>query len=184
MSVASDVLMWAQRVLGKGEAAPHELLEIREHAGGAAASDAFHKIARFAHPDLHRNILTPAEFEQVTLAYAKVANAYQEMRTRKPSATPQGTPTVADEGSVVSQRMAAQAMGSKPVAKRPEPLPPPSAAMNSKALVYYRKAELVLRRGDHRGALLQIKMAIAADPQSAVLRAALAEIEAELTKKP
>jgi hypothetical protein len=55
-----------------------------------------------------------------------------------------------------------------------------SAQMTSKALVYYRKAELSLRRGDLKGALLQLKMAIGADPQSPLLRQALAEVEAEL----
>jgi hypothetical protein len=56
--------------------------------------------------------------------------------------------------------------------------------MSSKALVYYRKAELQLRRGDLRGALLQLKMAIATDPQSQFLKRALAEVEAEVGKKP
>ena len=56
--------------------------------------------------------------------------------------------------------------------------------MNSKALIYYRKAELALRRGDLAGAVLQLKMAIASDPQSAFLRSALTEVEAEVTKKP
>ncbi len=54
--------------------------------------------------------------------------------------------------------------------------------MNSRALVYYRKAEIALRRGDLKGALLQIKMAIASDPSSAFLRTALAEVETELRK--
>ncbi|MDQ3368251.1 MAG: hypothetical protein M3680_22735, partial [Myxococcota bacterium] len=62
--------------------------------------------------------------------------------------------------------------------------PPGAAAMSSKALIYYRKAELALRRGDLRGALLQLKMAIAADPQSTFLRSALSEVEAEVAKTP
>jgi Tfp pilus assembly protein PilF len=51
--------------------------------------------------------------------------------------------------------------------------------MTSKALIYYRKAELCLRRGDLAGATLQLKMAIGADPSSTLLRTALAEVEAE-----
>jgi len=51
--------------------------------------------------------------------------------------------------------------------------------MSSKALIYYRKAELCLRRGDLKGAVLQLKMAIASDPQSTFLRSALAEVEDE-----
>ena len=54
--------------------------------------------------------------------------------------------------------------------------------MSSKALVYYRKAEMEPRRGDLKMAMLQLKLAIAADPQSALLRSALAEVQAELAK--
>ena len=54
--------------------------------------------------------------------------------------------------------------------------------MNSKALLYYRKAELALRQGDLRAATLNLKMAIAADPQSPFLRSALTEVETELKK--
>ncbi|HEX8111663.1 MAG TPA: hypothetical protein VF516_28225, partial [Kofleriaceae bacterium] len=60
----------------------------------------------------------------------------------------------------------------------------PAQRMSSKALVHYRKAELALRRGDLTGAVLHLKMAIASDPQSAFLRSALAEVEAEVMKKP
>jgi Tfp pilus assembly protein PilF len=56
--------------------------------------------------------------------------------------------------------------------------------MSSRALLHYRKAELCLRRGDLRDAVLQLKMAIAADPQSTLLRTALAEVEVEVGKKP
>ncbi|MBA3818379.1 MAG: hypothetical protein H0X17_05765 [Deltaproteobacteria bacterium] len=59
-----------------------------------------------------------------------------------------------------------------------------SGQMNGKALIYYRKAELALRRGDLRDAMLQLKMAIAADPQSTFLRTALSEVEAEVAKNP
>jgi hypothetical protein len=56
--------------------------------------------------------------------------------------------------------------------------------MSSRALVHYRKAEAALRRGDLIGAVLQLKMAIASDPQSMFLRCALTEVEAGVTKKP
>ena len=57
-------------------------------------------------------------------------------------------------------------------------------SMTPKALVYYRKAELSLKRGDLRGAVLQLKLAIAADPASVFLRTALAEVELEVRKGP
>ena len=60
---------------------------------------------------------------------------------------------------------------------------PALTQMSPKALVYYRKAELALRRGDITSAMMQIKMSIAADPNSKFLRAALQEIQSELGKK-
>jgi hypothetical protein len=177
---------------------PHQLLEINADAGVEVAQDAFHKIARMAHPDLHRNSLTEEELELVTTAYARIAAAYQDLRNltlqsgrlpplrddpppprpRSPSTAPpprRPHPT--------TQRMA-------PVGRPPtepgDPAAPGTAgapgAMSSKALLYYRKAELCLRRGDLKGAVLQLKMAIACDPQSAFLRTALAEVEAEVSK--
>jgi hypothetical protein len=167
VSVRSEVLLWAQRIIAKGtKAKPHELLELAPDAGLDEAQEAFHKIARKAHPDLHRATLTPEEIESITLAYARVAGAYQEFR---------------------SQRVQTRSM--KPLggqATPPEGAKQAGAAgeMSSKALVYYRKAELALRRGDLRGAVLQLKMAIAADPQSQFLKRALTEVESEVGKKP
>jgi hypothetical protein len=56
--------------------------------------------------------------------------------------------------------------------------------MSAKALLYYRKAESCLRRGDLKGAILQLKLACAADPTSGFLRTALAEVETEVRKTP
>ena len=71
------------------------------------------------------------------------------------------------------------------VPDKPQPSSGPAASsMSSKALIYYRKAELALRRGDLKGGVLQLKMAIAADPTSQFLRQALGEVEAELAKTP
>lgn len=178
MSVYAEVLLWAQRVVGRKDAAPHQILEIPQTATMEAAQAAFHKIARLAHPDLHRTTFAPAELELVTRAYARAASAYQDFRAQ----------------CLQSGRIPKVGEGTPPPRTASRTTPPPAtapsgglsaaSAMSSKALIYYRKAELSLRRGDLKGALLQVKMAIAADPQSAFLRTALAEIEAELTKNP
>jgi hypothetical protein len=52
----------------------------------------------------------------------------------------------------------------------------PSRAMSPRALAYYRRAEGALRVGDHATALLQLRMALATDPGSPLLRAALQEL--------
>lgn len=182
MSVRSDVLLWAQRILSKPDASAHQLLEVRPDAPADVVSDAFQRVARMAHPDLHRSNLEAADFEMVTAAYSRVAGAYQEMRTRRPGARP---PAKDEPQSVIAQRMSSQIKAQTPSSGLPTAGAPSSAqSMNSKALIYYRKAELALRRGELRPAVMQIKMAIAADPASTFLRSALGEIEKELAKKP
>jgi hypothetical protein len=170
VSARSDVMMWAQRINGNRKQPAHQLLEIAADATLDTAQAAFHKIARMAHPDLHRNGLTAEEL--VTSAYAAVANAYQSYRNQ----------------AMATQRMKkidmpAGASPATPSGPAPTNLGPQSA-MSSRALVYYRKAELCLKRGDLRGAMLQLKMAIGTDPTSTFLRAALAEVETEVHKAP
>jgi len=170
-----DVMMWAQRINSNKGAAAHVLLDMSKDADLDVAQAAFHKIARMAHPDLHRTGLTAEELEQVTSAYATVANAYQNYRS----------------GLLSSQRLRPvvkdKPANSPPVAVTPSgtvPVMGAAGAMNGRALVYYRKAELALKRGDLKGAMLQIKMAIASDPQSQFLRTALSEVETEVRKAP
>ncbi|MDX2089387.1 MAG: hypothetical protein SFX73_16160 [Kofleriaceae bacterium] len=185
MNTKAEILAWAKNILAKGTgAAPHELLGLPPHAGPTAASDAFMQLARVAHPDLHRTVLTPTEFDQLVLAYSRVAGAYQELRMARPRGTTLAPP--ARTSSPTAPPMARTGSTTAPPLTLETPAAPPSASasasMNSKALVYFRKAELALNRGDLRGAILQLKMAIAADPQSTMLRPALAEVEAELKK--
>jgi hypothetical protein len=185
MSVRANVLLWAQRVVGRKGASAHQILEIAADAGADAAQEAFHKIARLAHPDLHRTTLTAEELELVTTAYARAAAAYQELRGHrvstarmKPVRAPGSSPAIATTVVIPTSGSPNKAV---PVSQEPPAAPP---AMTSKALVHYRKAELCLRHGDLMQAVLQLKMAIASDPQSTFLRSALAEVEAEVRKKP
>lgn len=173
MSGRTDVLLWAQRIVGKKKTAkPHELLEIKLGAGVDVAQEAFHKIARFAHPDLYRSGFNEEELELLTTAYATVANAYQTYRTQTMATTRSRPLTAPPPGSPVPVTPSGNASAPAGVA----------GAMSSRALVYYRKAELCLKRGDLRGATLQLKMAIGADPASTFLRTALHEVEGELRK--
>ena len=164
MSAAKEVLLWAQRVVGKKGSPANQILELPTTATLEHAQTAFHKIARNAHPDLHRHHLSPEELELITSAYSAAAAAYQAYRSQTmDTARMQPLKAAAPDGA--TQKTGVQAQ------------------MSSRALVYYRKAELSLKRGDLRGALLQLKLAIASDPQSAFLRTALAEVETEVLKK-
>ena len=180
-SALSQVMMWAVRVNGRKDASAHQILDIKVDASLEDAQTAFHKIARIAHPDLHRTTLNPEDLETVTLAYSRAAAAYQEFRSQRMSTTRQRP--IPKEGTPLPAR----APQTTPTAGSPTVgggggSSSAAGQMSSKALIYYRKAELALRRGDLKGAILQLKMAIAADPQSAFLRTALAEVEAEVAK--
>ena len=182
MSARLDVLLWAQRVVGRKGTTAAQILELPANATAEMAQEAFHKIARMAHPDLHRNGLTADELELVTTAYARAAAAYHELRSRPTTAPPlrPTTTTPPPRGRADSAGPGGTASG--PTASDGTPMGA-AQAMTSKALIYYRKAELCLRRGDLSGAVLQLKMAIATDPASAFLRSALAEVQAETGKK-
>lgn len=204
-SRAADTLMWAQRIMRNKDSLPHELLELPANATIMQAQEAFHRIARTAHPDLHRNAMTAEELELLTSAYATVANAYQSLRTQvgpggprfprsgsqPPTSTPRPQAPPLASGSVkqLAQRRGPtfpRAGTSPPVAPQ-QAGPVPGGAttgqqMSPKALVYFRKAELCLKRGDLKGAVLQLKLAVASDPTSSFLRSALAEVELEARK--
>jgi hypothetical protein len=155
-----------------------------------------------AHPDLHRKALDKDELEMVTAAYAAVAGAYMQMRSQT-MATQRMRPLRPEEVGMVGNAQAGN--GKRPATPVPAPsAPAPAAAaaprpaakieleglssanaaqqMSPKALVYFRKAENALKRGDLKSAVLQIKLAVAADPTSTFLRNALAEVDAELRR--
>ncbi|MBA2538754.1 MAG: hypothetical protein H0V17_03895 [Deltaproteobacteria bacterium] len=202
MSARSDVLLWATRIVNKGAgAAPNQLLEIRDGAGLDEAQAAFHKVARVGHPDLHRASLSAEELELVTTAYSRVAGAYQEYRTQRMQTTklprmaikpptgapvnnmPRTLPPPNVDASKAAPTSSAAAPTGAAAATTPKVAPSgASAAMTPKALIYYRKAEQSLRRGELKSAVLQLRMAIAADPLSTMLRQALTEVESEIAK--
>jgi hypothetical protein len=188
-STSASVLAWAQGVCAKRGAPPHELLELSADATLQQAQDAFHRIARVAHPDLHRNYLREDHLELVTTAYALIAGAYQAFRTKAPvSQEPIAVP-LRDRYSTPSapprSPTSPPPSGSPPVPVTPSG-PAPQAggaqALSPRAQVYYRKAELALKRGDLKAAVLQLKLAIASEPGSGFLRTALVEVESELKK--
>jgi hypothetical protein len=191
MSARTDVLLWAQRVLARKTAPPNQILEIAANADLGAAQEAFHKIAKLAHPDLHRTTLSHDELEQVTAAYSRAAAAYQEVRIHKLPGSPSSKiralrpegPTVLPTAPIPTKASHTKTISIPPPLGDDVPVNP-AHAMTGKALIHYRKAELCLRRGELIAAVLQLKMAIVSDPQSAFLRTALSEVEVEVAKKP
>jgi hypothetical protein len=95
VSARASVLLWAQRVIARKGSPAHVLLEVAEHATPDQIQEAFHNIARTSHPDLHRHGLDATELEMVTSAYATVAGAYQELRTKRGRESSPTVPPVA-----------------------------------------------------------------------------------------
>jgi hypothetical protein len=80
---AVEVVLWARRLIARRRSAPHELLGVAPEASLEELSAAFHRIARVAHPDLHRSAMFPEDLELVTSAYARVAAGYATLRAER-----------------------------------------------------------------------------------------------------
>ncbi|MBK9036380.1 MAG: hypothetical protein IPL61_34885 [Myxococcales bacterium] len=176
-----QVLAWLDQVEPRADGLSHfEWLELAPTAGSSAIQGAYHAVARTRHPDLFRKSLSARDFDRLTRMYARVTGAYAELR--KPEAA--ATYLRVRRASSQPGEAAAIPGGATPPPPAPPPPPPPAPAapvdptrsMNARALVLYRRAEGALRTGDRTTAVLNIKMAIAADPSSQLLRGALAEL--------
>jgi hypothetical protein len=78
----NEALAWARRWARRQGAADHELLDVGSTASAESVRAAYHKLARFAHPDLHRATVSAGELEEITDAFARVSNAYSVMMAR------------------------------------------------------------------------------------------------------
>jgi len=187
----AQILSWLDEVEPRAEQRSHfEWLEMMPSASSLAIQNAYHTIARTRHPDLARKQLGSRDYDRLVRMYSRVTGAYAALRP--PEAATRYLRERRD-----SQKVATIPIGTSPgthpppmftgsgASPLPTPPPPPapsgpidpSRSMNARALAYYRRAEGALRTGDRSTALLQIRMAIAADPRSPLLRAALAELQ-------
>jgi hypothetical protein len=180
----AQVLAWLDEVEPRADARSHfEWLELAPTTAVPAIQAAYHQIARSRHPDLFRQSLAAADFDRLTRMYARVSGAYADLRTTDGAVgylrRTTRAPPVTTRPTAAPARPAAPTPSPARAAAPPAPGPAidPTRAMNARALVLYRRAEGALRTGDRATALLNIKMAIAADPSSPLLRGALAELE-------
>lgn len=165
----AEVLGWLDQVEPRADGRSHfEWLELAPTASSRQIQGAFHAIARTRHPDLFRSVLTGGDYDRLVRMYARVSAAYAALRTSEAAA------------NYLRERRDSGAPLTNPPPTTPEPKAPapvdPARAMNARALGLYRRAERALASGDRTTAILNIKLAIAADPQSALLRGALSEL--------
>ncbi|MBP6628697.1 MAG: DnaJ domain-containing protein [Kofleriaceae bacterium] len=172
----AELMAWLKRMEALPRDATH--YQVLGLAVGASTGDIaaeFRRIAGAAHPDLHRLGLSPADTERLVRVYSRVAAAYAtlrdpEQRRRYDRARTTRPPTIPPPSGQVAE-------GSIGVGQAP------GAPMAPRAVTYYRKAQAALGAGDLGAAQFNLRLAIAADPASAVLRMALAEVERALTGK-
>ncbi len=173
-----DLLAYLDRVEpGLDRLSYFELLDIDGDAGDRAIQESFHRLAGRIHPDRYRQVLSASDLERLTTVYARIAHAYTELRD--PARRKR---YVAD---------LAGGSGGKPAAAGGVPAAAPAAGgdtdaalalLNPKAQRLYRRAEASLRSGDVASAVLNLRMALAIDRGSALLREALADAEARQKK--
>lgn len=201
---AHQILAWLDEVEPRAEDRSHfEWLEMMPSASSLAIQNAYHAIARTRHPDLARKLLGARDHDRLVRMYSRITGAYAALRTPEAAArylrerrdSQKLATTAASDATMMPRTTTSPPMapisqalptvplptaglpGSNPPAPTPAKGPiDPSRAMNARALACYRRAEGALRTGDRSTAILQIKMAIAADPRSPLLRAALAEL--------
>ena len=142
------------RVLGMSSAATEP--EIR---------DAYYKLAARLHPDVHGEGLDPAFRQRLTTVFSRVVEAYRVLSdsTRR-----------SEYDRTLAQGGMRMAPGAKVKSRASEG---PAVAHARK---FYQLAQQALDSGDPRSAIMNLRIALSAEPDSPILRAALARAEAML----
>ena len=138
-----------------------ELLDVAPNAAHDDIQRAYHQVAARMHPDRHRSELSPEQYERLNIVYGRITEAYRLLRN-------------ADERTKYTRELAATAQG------QPEQVGDEASALkllSPKAQRLYRRAKAALRTGDTTSAMLNLKMALRANPNSALLKGALADIK-------
>jgi DnaJ domain len=119
----SDALTWARRWARREDATDYELLEVSRGASLEDVRQAYHRLARLAHPDLHRTTLSAAQLEEVTVAFARVGNAYATLsaRLRKAAARPMTPPSPPRPTPPAAPPSPAPTPATTPATTRPAP---------------------------------------------------------------
>lgn len=128
------------------------LLDIARDSDARTVRAAFHHMASQLHPDLYRLHISPEDHERLTRIYGRIADAYLVLRNPE------------TRGEYVLELTTQTSIESK--AALDSALPP-------KARRLYRRAVASLRRGDRSSAILELRMALASAPRSALLQNAL-----------
>jgi len=148
----------------------YQLLGVPRDATEEAVRDEYYKrVARF-HPDLYVDTLDDGTREKLVSMYSRIVEAYQCLthggrRARYDQLLQQG-------------RLRWTPEDERAPAPRAE-----AAIQNPHAQRLFRLAQENLRQGNAKGALMNLKMALSAEPGSPTIEAEIAKAEAAALKK-
>jgi len=161
-----EVLAYLDRILSALDKLDHfEILDLAHDADSQSIQNAFHSMAGRLHPDRHRNSLAPDQYEQLIVAYARIAEAYRVLR--------QSELRTAYLRKLGRERKTDSPLG--PVSE--EASSAALALLSIKAQQQYRRSVAAMRTGDSASAVLNLRMALAKHPQSDFLKAALRNLQ-------
>lgn len=158
-----DLLAYLDRVEPRlAELTHFELLDIAPGAGDHEIQRAYHIVAARMHPDHHRAYLSPEQYERLNIVYGRITEAYRCLRNSR-------------ERQAYEEQLAEKAATAP---DRPRARDAAVDLLSPKAQRLYRRAQAAIRTGDHASAELNLRMALRAAPDSALLKARLADLRA------
>lgn len=150
-----ELLAYLGRILPQLDQLSHfELLEVTAETEAKGIREAFYRKAASLHPDLYRLVLGSDDLERLAKLYACIANAYLILRDDRSRA--EYARRIGRDGQPTSSLDA-------------------EANLPAQARRLYQRARASMRTGDYASAVLNLRMAVASAPASALLREALAD---------
>lgn len=158
-----ELLSYLDRVLPALDKLDHfEMLDVSYQADNDTIQSAFHAMAARLHPDRHRNSLPAEKYEQLIVAYARIAEAYRILRDPK------------HRDNYLRKLSRIQRQSPAPAAENSDAA---LALLSAKAQQLYRRSVAAQCTGDSTSAILNLRMALARHPQSDFLKDALRNLQ-------
>jgi curved DNA-binding protein CbpA len=147
----------------------YQLLDVARNANEAEVRDEYYKrVARF-HPDLYVNSLDDHTRDKLVTMYSRIVEAYQCLTN--------GARRARYDQLLLQGRLRWTPEDERAPAPRAE-----DAIQNPHAQRLFRLAQENLRQGNPKGALMNLKMALSAEPENSTLQTEIAKAEAALKK--
>ncbi|HLU68218.1 MAG TPA: J domain-containing protein [Kofleriaceae bacterium] len=140
----------------------YRVLGVSSAAGAEEIRTAYYRLAARLHPDIHGDSVEPEFRLRLTTVFSRVVEAYKALSDPRRRAE-------YDEG--LAQGMLRLTAGLK-VRPRPD-----QGIRDESARRFYQLAEKAMADGDGRAALVNLRIALSSEPDSPILKAALARAE-------